>query len=173
MSETFSHLGAEKVRAPGGIEQQRAARANDLLAAFSARGPLEEVGEMMVGVAVRRDGRDLQAPGGQRLAVLERACLARKRDGLAGRYRVDGARCPGKGEAAAHIVVVDVSLENGGYRDLELGGLRDVRRRVSLRVDHHAHRAVADEVAAVTKALGVEGYDRHGSDLAGRIGSSH
>jgi hypothetical protein len=64
-----------------------------------------------------------------------------------------------QGQAAAHVVVVDVGLEHVGDAHPVLLGEGEDTVEVALRVDHQRDLAVIGEVAAVTKARGVDRND--------------
>ena len=68
---------------------------------------------------------------------------------------------------------MNVGLEHSGDADPQLLRLLQIRKRIPLRVDHHAHLTVADEVAPVAKAGGVESHRRHGGGFSGEAGVAH
>ena len=59
---------------------------------------------------------------------------------------------------------MDVRLEHMGDRHAQFLGLVHVVEWISLRINHYANFAVADQVATVAQAQGVEGHDGHGAD---------
>jgi hypothetical protein len=134
---------------------------------------LDQVGEVVSRMARRRDGSDLEPPCSNGVAIVEGSELLGERHRFACRDRVPGARRSRERQTAAQVVVVDVGLEHDGDADPQPLRLLQIRKRIPLRVDHHAHLTVADEVAPVAETGSVENHRRHWGGSSGDAGVTH
>jgi len=152
--ELVGVLLAEQVGAAGRPEQQRAAGEDGGLVA------LEHVGQVGEGVAGREDRPDPHVAHLDDVAVADRGPL--EGHVVVGVDVVASATGAGQGQAARHVVVVDVGLEDVG--DLHPVGAREVLDPVdvALGVDDEGDLAVVHEIAAVAERAGLDGGDGDG-----------
>jgi hypothetical protein len=152
-------LGAEQVGATGGAEEQRAAGEDGHL--LAGGGITQRVGQVGVGVAGRREGRDDHpAAHGHLLAVGDGRAV--EGDVVRAVDQVGRAGLLGEGQPTGHVVVVDVGLEDVGQAHAVLVQQLEHPVDVSLRVDHECDVAVVGEVAAVTEGGGLDRDDGEG-----------
>jgi hypothetical protein len=158
-------LGAEQVRAADRAVQQRAAGEHPDGRPAGFVELVQGVGQMREGVAgggEHRDPHPVADPDD--VAVAHRHPF--EGDVVVGVDVVGRAGRLGQGEAAGHVVVVDVRLEHVGDPHARLGGQRQDAIDVALRVHHDGHFAVVGQVAAIAERGGVERNDgRHRRSL--------
>jgi hypothetical protein len=140
--EGLGVLRPEEVGPAGRAEQQRAAGED---AVHAPVGVLEHVGHVGERVPRRVQHADPQLSGGDHVAIANGT--SRERHVVVGRDEVLGADPPGEGQSAGHVVVVDVRLGHVG--DADVAGPVQDPVDVALRVDHHRHATVCDQIAAV------------------------
>ena len=147
-------LLVDEVRAAHGPVEQGASREDG--ARLPTIGVLDQVGQVRDGVPGSGHGRDKHRPVPHLIPVGHRLPIERHRIGTVD--HVIGRRSTRELEAAGHVVVVDVRLENRDAAEtlVREHGLHAID--VALRVDHDRHAAVVDDVAAVSEVAGLENF---------------
>nr|WP_242473343.1 hypothetical protein [Blastococcus sp. TML/M2B] len=162
MREFVGVLGSDQVGASGRAVQHGAAGEDGL---HGAVGVGERVADVVVGVPRRVQHPQSHRAGLEHVAVGGRHALVRHV--VPGGDDVPRADRPGELEAAGQVVVVQVGLQDQRDAHAALPGRRQHAVDVALGVDHDADPTVADQVAAVAEAGGLDDVDLHDGSLYG------
>ena len=161
MGELIGVLRTDQVRAAGGAVQHGTAGEHGLHLTVGVRDHVADVVVRVSGsvqhAEPHRAGLEVVPVGGRHPVV---------GDGVTGRDDVVGAHADGELEATGQVVVVQVGLQDQRDADGPLLGQGQHAVDVALGVDHDADPAVADQVAAVAEAGGLDDVDLHGRLLS-------